>query len=117
MAWLGLFKHEAIEQTNLCWEARSFLGYCAEGRSDREAARQAGVSDEILRDWKSHKAFRNLIRQARRNGPGLTARGICNLDQLDGTPPVEGAWSHHEPPPLDDTSGVRGPMFGGMGRL
>jgi hypothetical protein len=77
----GLLKSERDER-DWCYEARDVINFVGTGMSERDAAARAGVSAEELRAWKRQKGFRVALRNARRNGGGLTANGICNLAQL-----------------------------------
>jgi hypothetical protein len=77
----GLLKSER-DVTDWCYQARDVLNFVGQSMSERDAAARAGVSAEELRGWKRQRGFRAALRQARRNGGGLTANGICNMAQL-----------------------------------
>lgn len=94
MTFLGLFRRE-VDERELVDKARSFLDGIRLGRSEREAAERAEVSAEELRGWKRDGAFRAAIKRAKRDGPGLTAQGICSFEQLDQLAP----WDPYAPPP------------------
>jgi hypothetical protein len=91
--FFGLFKSE-VDEKDLVDGARSVLEGIRQGLSEPEAAKRAGVSGDELRRWKRKDAYREAIRRAKREEPGLTARGICSLEQF--APPED---PHAIPPP------------------
>src|SRR5262249_57337577 len=70
------------DEGDWCYEARDLLSFVGQGMSERDAAARARVSAEELRAWRRIPGFRRALRRARRTGGGLTANGICNLDQF-----------------------------------
>jgi hypothetical protein len=81
VTFLGLFKRE-VDEKELVYEARSVLDGVRLGLTEAEAAKRAGVPMEDLRSWKRDGSYRHALRRARTEGPGLTAQGICSLEQF-----------------------------------
>ena len=81
MTFLGLFRRETDER-EFEWSARSVLDGVRMGLTETEAAKRAGVPLEDLRRWKRDGSYRHALRRARTDGPGLTAQGICTLEQI-----------------------------------
>jgi hypothetical protein len=64
VTFLGLFKRE-VDLSELIPEAHALLGEVNCGESEQEARRAVGASEEELRRWKRHPAFREALRKAK----------------------------------------------------
>jgi hypothetical protein len=95
MTWFGLFKKET-DLSDLVGEAHLFLGEVRNGKSEAEAARAVGASEEQVRLWKRHPGFRAAVKRAKTEEPGV---GFFDLDAYDE--PVPGTakhpWMRREP--------------------
>ena len=98
--FFGLFKSE-VDEKELVDGARSVLEGIRQGLSELEAAKRAGVPLDELRRRKRKDSYREAIRRAKHEEPGLTAQGICRLDQIGDPepedpraipPPTTAAW-------------------------
>ena len=89
----------------------SYLHSVEGGASAAEALQAAGVDQRTVRGWLgSDPEFAEAVRAARTRPRGEPR--YWNMADIDAGPAVLGerpdAWSRHQPPPLDDYSGVRG---------
>jgi hypothetical protein len=65
-----LYRREAeANEADLSFEAREVLHAVGHGKTEAQAAAEAGIGLEELRAWKRDPAFRAAIKRARREGP------------------------------------------------
>jgi hypothetical protein len=94
VTWFGLFKKE-VDLSDLVREAQLFLGEIRCGKSEAEAARAVGASQEQVRLWKRHPGFREALRKAKTEEPSKGFWTPQELEELAGeSSAVPGAERH-----------------------
>jgi hypothetical protein len=91
--WFGLRKRE-VDLDDLIPEAHAFLGEIRLGKSEAEAVRAAGASEEQVRLWKRDPAFRERVRKAKTEGPPKVFWSWRELEELAGDEPAPAAAKH-----------------------